>query len=168
MRRERIFGSRKARAPGAAVREVDLVLSAHLRELGLGDFARELTFSAERRWRFDYAIERLKIAIEIEGGLFTGGRHTRGLGFQDDCDKYNAAAALGWRVFRFSVEDVLKGRDIPVMTAALAQKHAVELSARPGTDEPPKMACASAAAARGERTDRHPSSYIAVARELLV
>jgi hypothetical protein len=95
-----------------------LVLEAHLRELGIDGFKREFAFMPERRWRFDYADQMLMIAIEIEGGIFTNGRHVRGSGYQRDLDKYNAATARGWRVFRFSVEDVLKGRDIEVLKAA--------------------------------------------------
>lgn len=72
----------------------------------------EYRFSEGRRWRFDFAILSLMLACEIEGGIWTGGRHTRGKGFQNDLDKYASAACLGWTVFRFSVEDVLKARDI--------------------------------------------------------
>ena len=57
----------------------------------------------------------MMVAIEIEGGIFLNGRHTRGRGFQEDLTKYNMATALGWRVFWFSVEDVLRGREIPIL-----------------------------------------------------
>jgi hypothetical protein len=46
------------------------------------------------------------VAIEIEGGVWTGGRHTRGSGFVADCEKYNAAAMAGWTVFRLTAEQV--------------------------------------------------------------
>jgi len=62
----------------------------------------EYQFAPPRRWRFDVAIPNEKIAIELEGGIFTGGRHTRGVGFLNDMEKYNAATALGWRVLRFA------------------------------------------------------------------
>jgi len=55
-----------------------------------------------KKWRFDFAWEDVKVAVEIEGGIWTNGRHTRGKGFIEDCDKYNAAAELGWAVFRFT------------------------------------------------------------------
>ena len=45
------------------------------------------------------------IAVEIEGGVWIGGRHTRGKGFLRDIEKYNEAAAMGWRVFRCDTSD---------------------------------------------------------------
>lgn len=67
---------------------------------------KEFRFHPERRWRFDYAIPSHKIAVEVEGGVWTGGRHTSPKGFLNDMEKYNAAALLGWRVFRY-VPDTL-------------------------------------------------------------
>lgn len=60
----------------------------------------EFRFHPTRRWRFDWCWPEKKIALEIEGGVWTGGRHTRGAGFVADMEKYNASAALGWRLIR--------------------------------------------------------------------
>jgi hypothetical protein len=40
------------------------------------------------------------VALEVEGGVFSRGRHVRPAGFIADCEKYNAAAIAGWRVVR--------------------------------------------------------------------
>jgi len=64
----------------------------------------EHRFHATRLWRFDYALPSSRIAIEIEGGVHSNGRHTRGVGFISDMEKYNAAVSLGWRLFRFTPE----------------------------------------------------------------
>ena len=64
------------------------------------ELVREHRFMASRRWRFDFAHPQTLTAIEIEGGTWTGGRHTRGSGFVADAEKYNAAAIAGWMVFR--------------------------------------------------------------------
>lgn len=71
---------------------------------------RELCFHPKRRWRFDFAIPDRMIAIEIEGGA--NGRHQRIGGFIRDCYKYNAAAKLGWRVFRYTTAMVMSGEAI--------------------------------------------------------
>ena len=69
---------------------------------GLPDPVREYKFCETRKWRFDFCWPGIKIAVELEGGVFSGGRHTRGVGFLADCEKYNYAAWAGWKVFRFN------------------------------------------------------------------
>jgi hypothetical protein len=89
--------------------EANLVLEQHLDELGF-DYQSEYCFYDPRKWRFDYVILSCHfVAIEIEGGVWSRGRHTRGKGFIDDMEKYNIAAGLGWKVFRFSTQQVLTG-----------------------------------------------------------
>lgn len=61
---------------------------------------KEYRFHPTRMWRFDYAIPAHKIAIEVEGGVWTGGRHTSSVGFLGDMEKYNTATVMGWRVLR--------------------------------------------------------------------
>lgn len=59
----------------------------------------EYKFHPTRKWRFDY-FHKSGVAIELEGGIYTGGRHTRGAGFLKDMEKYNEAASRGILVFR--------------------------------------------------------------------
>lgn len=79
---------------------------------------REFTFHPRRKWRFDFAFPDKMIAVEIEG--VGGGRHQRIGGFIGDCHKYNAAALLGWRVFRFTTNMVTDGTAIDTVLRALA------------------------------------------------
>ena len=96
--------------------EANLLLEKHLDELGL-KFEREFRFHPERKWRFDYLItSRLTqmclqpcYALEIEGGIWIGGRHTSGAGYSKDLEKYREAAIRGYCVLRFSVQEVLEG-----------------------------------------------------------
>lgn len=62
----------------------------------------EYKFDPVRRWRIDYAFPAERIAVEIEGGVYTRGRHTRGKGFENDMEKYNALAEAGWRLLRYT------------------------------------------------------------------
>lgn len=86
-----------------------------LRAHRIAGFEREFVFASPRRWRFDFAWPDQKKAVEIEGGTWSAGRHTRGSGFAADCQKYNAAAKLGWLVYRFTTEMVKSGEAIEMM-----------------------------------------------------
>lgn len=62
----------------------------------------EYRFHDTRRWRFDLAFPDQRLAVEIEGGTWAFGRHNQPAGYESDCEKYNAALLLGWRVLRFT------------------------------------------------------------------
>ena len=81
-------------------------LALHMRVENIPEPMREYRFHPPRRWRFDFAWPEERIAVEVEGGVWTGGRHTRGKGFIADCDKYNEAGRQHWRVFRFTAEHI--------------------------------------------------------------
>lgn len=66
----------------------------------------EHRFHPTRLWRFDYAWPAEKIALEVEGGIWTGGRHINPAGFIADLEKYNAAAVLGWRIIRLTPNSI--------------------------------------------------------------
>lgn len=74
------------------------------KQLGGCELVSEYRFHPTRRWRFDFAIPDKKIALEIEGGIWTEGksRHFTGTGYTGDCEKYNLATVVGWHVFRFT------------------------------------------------------------------
>ncbi len=76
---------------------------------GIPEPTPEFRFATPRRWRFDYAWPSVKIALEIDGGVYTQGRHTRGAGFIKDQEKRNAAVMLGWGVLHCVPEDVKDG-----------------------------------------------------------
>jgi very-short-patch-repair endonuclease len=63
-----------------------------------------------RRFRFDFAWPARLLAVEVDGGTWTGGRHTRGKGYEGDCEKANEAICLGWRVLRVTTAQVSSGQ----------------------------------------------------------
>jgi very-short-patch-repair endonuclease len=81
-------------------------LCGQLRLRGLPLPEREAKFHPKRRWRLDAAYRLLGLAIEIEGGVWINGRHTRTSGYLGDIEKYNALAELGWRLLRFTPQMV--------------------------------------------------------------
>lgn len=69
---------------------------------------REFHFAKEqgRMFRFDFAFSAVRLGIEIDGGIFVGGSHSRGVRFTSDCEKMNLAVELGWRVLRYTTLDL--------------------------------------------------------------
>ena len=80
---------------------------------------KELRFYPSRRWRFD---PEVKIAIEVEGGVYTQGRHTRPLGFLGDMEKYNTATSLGWRLLRVTPDTLLSRTTLDLIRSTLQSK----------------------------------------------
>jgi very-short-patch-repair endonuclease len=80
----------------------------HMKARGLNP-VREFQFHPERKFRFDFCFVEQKLAIEIDGGSKSYGRHNRSAGFSADCVKLNLAAQLGYRVLRYTTEMVTRG-----------------------------------------------------------
>ena len=85
-------------------------------------FVAEHKFASDRKWRMDYAHLGLLISIEVEGGIWTGGRHTRGSGFLKDMEKYSEAAILGWCVLRITPDMIKKGAAYQLVDRALTMR----------------------------------------------
>ena len=88
---------------------------------------KEYKFHPTRRWRFDYAIPAHKIALEVEGGVWTGGRHTSPKGFLGDIEKYNTATLMGWRVFRTTPDELYKLSTINLIKSAISGQNTLEI-----------------------------------------
>jgi len=80
---------------------------------------REFRFHETRKWRFDFAWPEHLISLEIDGATWTGGRHTRGSGYEADAEKLNEAAVLGWRVFRATRNMVKSGYALRLLESVL-------------------------------------------------
>jgi hypothetical protein len=63
----------------------------------------EFKFHDKRDWRIDFYIEYgdVCLAVEVEGGVYTGGRHTTPKGFLGDMEKYNQLAL--YRIWLYRV-----------------------------------------------------------------
>jgi len=95
------------------------ILDEQCRSFGLPVGQPEVMFHPKRRWRFDRAWPDRMLALEIEGGIWTGGRHVRGKGFEEDLVKYAEALCLGWRVLRVSTDHVKRGKALDWLRKAL-------------------------------------------------
>lgn len=72
----------------------------------------EYRFHPTRRWRFDFAWPDKLIAVEVEGIGGPRSRHLSWRGFQEDTEKYNAAAIMGWCVLRVTSWQIEDGKAV--------------------------------------------------------
>lgn len=107
------------------------VFRALLKQEGIPQPISEYRFAPPRRWRFDYAwivqtservergVEAHCVALEVEGGIFIQGRHSRGAGMLKDMEKYNKAATMGWLVLRCTPSELNTSGMVDLIRAAL-------------------------------------------------
>lgn len=73
-----------------------------LKRLGYPKPEEEYYFHPDRKFRADRAYPHRKILIEVEGGIYTQGRHTRPEGYTRDCEKYSWASIMGYMIIRLT------------------------------------------------------------------
>lgn len=106
----------KARAKARADAAINGAFAQFVAAHGLPAPIPEYRFHPTRRWRFDYAWPDCKFAMEVEGGVYVGGRHSRGFGFEKDLEKYEAALELGWIVYRVLPRWLTRQRTMDLVT----------------------------------------------------
>lgn len=102
------------------VSKLEEQLAYQMRLVKVPDPVREYRFAPPRMWRFDFAWLDLALAVEVEGGIFMAGRHSRGVGFREDAEKYNTATLLGWRVLKFTDREIKNGEAVSWIERAIA------------------------------------------------
>jgi len=96
---------------------------SHVVSAGIELPEREYEFAPGRKWKFDFAWPELMVAMEVEGGTWVNGRHSRGRGYESDVDKYNAAQIAGWSVLRATGDMVRAGRALSVLLEMIEQRN---------------------------------------------
>lgn len=79
----------------------------------------EHKFHSSRKWRFDFAFLESKVALEVDGGTWIQGRHSRGSGIAGDMAKFNAAALLGWRILRVTPQELCMQETVNMVKEAI-------------------------------------------------
>jgi hypothetical protein len=102
--------------------QAETLLEVQLEQAGI-PFVREFRFG-QRRHRADFLIQEIRwdeagILIEVEGGTWIEGRHSRGKGFEDDCEKQALAVIAGYRYLRCTTSQVDDGSCLSWIRQAL-------------------------------------------------
>jgi very-short-patch-repair endonuclease len=97
-------------------------LAMQLKMAGLSArVVREYRFAPPRRWKFDFYFAHAQLAIEVEGGVWIQGRHSRALGMIGDMTKYNQAAEMGITVLRYAGAHIVSGEALAQIERMLAK-----------------------------------------------
>ncbi len=99
------------------VSKLEAEFALQVRALKLPAPHRELQFHPTRKWRFDFAWSEHDLDVEVEGGGWIQGRHTRGKGFSDDLKKMR----LGWLVYRCDAALIRSGEAVQVVIELLGE-----------------------------------------------
>lgn len=94
-----------------------LILEIRSRKLPIP--VREYQGIPGRKFRYDLAWPAKKLALEVQGGVFSGGRHTRGIGYTADCEKLNLTVLNGWRMLWVTPAHIRDGKAIRWVEQAL-------------------------------------------------
>jgi very-short-patch-repair endonuclease len=117
--------SRAAKVAAATNNDSSDLFTIYCQSLLGREPVREFRFHPSRKWRFDYAFPDCKVAIECDGGVWTGGRHNRPQGYIRDMEKFNAAAELGWVVLKFTPQQLMTSATIETIRSTINQRSAL-------------------------------------------
>lgn len=110
--------------------ELERAFHVQLELVGIRDFETQYKYLDNRRCKCDFAWpqDHIRLIVEVEGGTWLpgGGRHTRGAGFKNDCEKYNEALLLGWSIIRVTCDHVKNGMALNWVERFLKQCEAKE------------------------------------------
>jgi very-short-patch-repair endonuclease len=92
---------------------VTVSLEQQCKAIGLPMPETEVRFHPVRKWRADFLWrEPHMLIVELDGGVYVQGRHSRGAGIEKDCEKFAEAMALGYRVMRVTPRHVRNGQAV--------------------------------------------------------
>lgn len=113
---------------------LETLLAAQMKAAGIGAMP-EYRFCPWRKWRADFRVFQTaarrgefftlsmeNVLVEVQGGGFVNGGHSRGMGLERDCEKMATAAALGWRVLPVTGRQIKNGAALALIEAALGLK----------------------------------------------
>lgn len=89
-----------------------------MRAIGIPEPQRQFVFCHPRRWAMDYAWPELMLYLEVDGGSWNMGRHSRGAGMRGDAMKHNAASIMGWTCLRATTDMVKDGTALAAVEQA--------------------------------------------------
>lgn len=85
-------------------------------------FERQFRITPARKFMADFYFSNVKgmpLVVEVDGGIWTGGRHVTGRGVESDCEKSSLIAAMPARLMRVTPNLVRNGKALKWILEAL-------------------------------------------------
>src|SRR6056297_3547768 len=95
------------------------IVTAWFNDAGIPEPVYEYRFHPTRKWRMDMAWIDQKVFLEVQGGIFVRGRHSRGAAMLKEWEKINTASSMGWRVLYCQPSDVCMTKTAEIIKLAL-------------------------------------------------
>lgn len=100
--------------------DLETALLFQIRAVKLPEPVRQFKPLVDRRYRCDFAFPDHNLLVEVDGGGFVSGRHTRGKGFEADCERRNLLTLAGYRTLHVTGKHIDSGEAIGWLEKALA------------------------------------------------
>lgn len=116
---------RKLSKPGQGS-ELERELARQIHAARLPAPVEQYRFHPSRKYRADFCWIQQRLIVEVQGGVWSGGRHTRGRGYIEDCERMVLAQLIGWRVLYVCATHIKSGKALAWIEEALDQGQAVQ------------------------------------------
>lgn len=103
--------------------DFEALLDFQMRTSSLPVFTRQFLFVPGRRFAADFAQEKFRLLIEVQGGIWRrgGGAHSHPSNIQRDVEKHQLAVLSGWHLFPVTTDEVKNGQALKLIELALQQ-----------------------------------------------
>lgn len=103
----------------AKEKPLEQLFDDQLKEAGFTGYERNVTFIPNRRFKADFWFKDLRLAVEVDGGIFMKrpSGHTTGVGYHSDRVRDQLALASGITTIRFTTPQVRNGEGVKYLQA---------------------------------------------------
>lgn len=95
-------------------------LAFQLKQVKAPLFERQFRITPERKFKADFYFPVGRVVVEVEGGGYINGRHSRGAGMESDAEKSALIAQMPARLIRVTPSQVKKGLALDWILKALS------------------------------------------------
>ena len=88
----------------------------------LTGYVREAQIIPNRKFRYDFYFPEHRLCVEVQGGVWSNGAHSRPTGIKRDYEKSNLCTQYGFKLLQFDVKAVKSGEALQVTEQILTNQ----------------------------------------------